>query len=153
MNYRVRRAGPADIATIVRHRIRMFEEMGTAIDAERVATAFSAWLETNLATDTYCGWVADTTDGTAVAGAGITLLTWPPGPRELSGRLPIVYNVYTEPDHRRRGVAKALMETIHDWCRDAGYRLIGLAASAEGKSLYESLGYRDSRQPFMFLQL
>lgn len=92
-------------------------------------------------------------DGTVAAGAGITLPPWPPGPRELSGRLPIVYNVFTERSHRRRGLARMLMDTIHQWCRDAGYSVVGLAASTDGRSMYESLGYRESPQPYMFLRL
>jgi GNAT superfamily N-acetyltransferase len=64
-----------------------------------------------------------------------------------------VYNVYTEPSHRRRGLAKALMETLHDWCRTAGYNSVGLAASADGRTLYQSLGYQESQEPYMFLSL
>ena len=113
---------------------------------------YAAWLQEHLPSGTYRGWVAEA-DGTVVAGAGLTQLTWPPGPREFSGRLPIVYNVYTEPAHRRRGLARALMETVHVWCRDAGYSVVGLAASTYGRALYESLGYRASPSPYMFLTL
>ena len=86
-------------------------------------------------------------------GGGITVLPWPPGPRELSGHLPIVYNIYTEPAHRRRGLARTIMQTIHAWCLEAGYRTVALAASDDGRSMYESLGYRESPQPYMFVTL
>jgi GNAT superfamily N-acetyltransferase len=130
----------------------MFAEMGVTVDAPALSTAFDAWLRQQLATGTYRGWLVEHGDVVA-AGGGITLLTWPPGPREHSGRLPIVYNVYTESAHRRRGLARALMLTIHNWCRTAGYTSIGLAASTDGRELYESLGYRESEQPYMFLAL
>jgi GNAT superfamily N-acetyltransferase len=150
--YSIRDASAADIPALVHHRLSMFNEMGVAIDAPALSAAFETWLRTYLATGTYRAWLVEA-EGRVVAGGGITLLTWPPSPRNLSGQLPMVYNVYTEPSHRRRGIARALMEAIHEWCRAAGYRSIGLAASAEGHALYESLGYVTSPQPYMFVGL
>ena len=53
----------------------------------------------------YRAWVCETGRRTRmsriVAGAGMTLLKWPPGPCPLrSDRVAFVYNVYTEPPHR-----------------------------------------------------
>ena len=150
--YSIRAATQIDIPVLVHHRLSMFNEMGVTIDAPMLSVAFDAWLKVHLPTGTYRAWLVEH-QRVVVAGGGITLLMWPPGPREHSGRLPIVYNVYTEPPHRRRGLAKALMETIQDWCRTAGYNSVGLAASPDGRRLYESLGYRESQQPYMFLAL
>jgi GNAT superfamily N-acetyltransferase len=87
------------------------------------------------------------------AGGGITISPWPPGPRYAGDRLAFVYNVYTEPAHRRRGLARRVMETIHDWCRDAGITSVALNASRDGKPLYESMGYAESSSPMMFLPI
>jgi GNAT superfamily N-acetyltransferase len=151
--YRIREGTTDDIPALLRHRVRMFEEMGMAIDREALGAAFAAWVAVHLPGGTYRAWVVEDASGAVVAGGGITLLTWPPGPRDFSGTLPIVYNVYTEATHRRRGLARAVMEVIHAWCRDQGYRVVGLAASDDGRPLYESLGYRQSRQPYMFVAL
>lgn len=151
--YLIREATTADIPTLVQHRLAMFAEMGLRVDERAVGAAFTTWLESQMPAGVYRGWLVMADDGTRVAGAGITLLTWPPGPRELSGRLPIVYNVFTEQAHRRHGLARMLMDAIHQWCREAGHSVIGLASSADGRSLYDSLGYSESHQPFMFLKL
>jgi GNAT superfamily N-acetyltransferase len=151
-DYTIRDATAADIAPIVRHRLRMFADMGVAIDTEAVSAAFAAWLGIHLPDGTYRAWLVEHR-GHVVAGGGIIALTWPPGPRDLSGRLPIVYNIYTEPAHRRHGLARAIMQAIHAWCLEAGYGTVGLAASDEGRTLYESLGYRESPRPYMFVTL
>jgi GNAT superfamily N-acetyltransferase len=151
-DYSIRAATPIDIPVLVHQRLSMFNEMGITVDAPTLSMAFDGWLKVHLPTGTYRAWLVEH-QRVVVAGGGITLLTWPPGPREHSGRLPIVYNVYTESPHRRRGLAKALMETIQDWCRTAGYNSVGLAASADGRRLYQSLGYQESQQPYMFLAL
>src|SRR5207253_9571536 len=136
----------------VHHRVSMFTAMGVETNEPLMRRTFSAWLHEQLPAGTYRAWLVEA-DGVVVAGAGMTQLTWPPGPRDFSGRLPIVYNVYTEPAHRRRGLARALMEAIHQWCRTEGYQLIGLAASDEGLPLYDSLGYKPSPRPYMFKAL
>jgi GNAT superfamily N-acetyltransferase len=68
----------------------------------------------------------------------------------MSDRLAFVYNVYTEPAHRRRGLARRVMDAMHHWCRDAGIASIALNASEDGRPLYEALGYQVSPAPMMF---
>jgi len=163
--YIVRRATLADAATLVRHRIRMFEDMGTlsATDAQagRLAEEFRVWLESTMPADTYVAWLVEDTDAPAdapqesrlVAGGGATIIPWPPGPRYVSGRLAFVYNVYTEPAHRGLGLARRVMEAVHDFCREAHIDSVALNASEFGEPLYASMGYTVARSPMMFLSL
>ena len=151
--YAIRVATIADVDALVSHRVNMFREMGLTIDESTDAQIFRRWLVESMQSNSYRAWVAGDVDGAVVAGGGITILPWPPGPNGTGGPLPFVYNVYTEPSHRRRGLARAIMETIHAWCRDAGYRRIGLAASASGQKIYEAMGYRAPAQPHLFLKL
>jgi GNAT superfamily N-acetyltransferase len=150
--YTIRDGTTDDIPMIVRHRLRMFEDMGVAVNTQAVSAAFAAWLDVHMRAGAYRAWLVEHGAG-VVAGGGITVLPWPPGPRELSGHLPIVYNIYTEPAHRRRGLARTIMQTIHAWCLEAGYRTVALAASDDGRSMYESLGYQESPRPYMFVTL
>ena len=155
-DYRVRAATPADVDALVHHRIGMFSDMGVAIDEAALTRAFRPWVDDALRTGTYRGWVVeDGESGRAsiIAGGGITVLPWPPGPRYLSDRLAFVYNLYTEPPHRRRGVARLIMNAIHEWCRANGIKSIALNASEEGRPLYEAMGYRVSPYAMMFLAL
>lgn len=159
--YRIRRATLDDRATLIRHRFRMFEDMGV-IDAEHPAKAgsrdaFGTWLDAQMPAGTYVAWVVETDmDGGAqaiVAGGGATLIPWPPGPRNQSPRLAFVYNVYTEPEHRGHGLARLVMETLHAFCREQGIGALALNASTFGQPLYEAIGYRTTPSPMMFLSL
>lgn len=149
----IRRATVLDIEALVHHRIGMFSDMGTPMDADGLAHAFREWLASALPTDRYVAWVIVAGSGDIVGGGGIVVVPWPPGPRDFGDRLPFVYNVYVEPPYRRKGLARQLMDVIHAWCRQQNIRSIGLAASDFGKPLYESMGYRPSSNPFMFLSL
>jgi GNAT superfamily N-acetyltransferase len=147
--YRLREATTDDVDTLVGHRVGMFTDMGGQIDIPSVGAAFREWVLDAMARGVYRAWVVESGE-TIVAGGGITILPWPPGPRYLGGRIAFVYNVYTQPAHRRRGLARRLMETIHGWCRENGIGVIGLNASDEGRPLYEALGYQPAANPLMF---
>ena len=131
----------------------MFTDMAVEMDADLVSAKFRRWLFDALPSSVYRAWVAETKDGTIVGGAGITVLPWPPGPSYVGDRVAFVYNLYTLPVHRRRGVARLLMDAIHAWCRSAGISSLALNASNDGRPLYESMGYSESPSPMMFLSL
>jgi GNAT superfamily N-acetyltransferase len=57
------------------------------------------------------------------------------------GRQAIILNVFTEKGWRRRGVAAVMMDHVVRWARSANLDTLVLHASAEGKRLYERLGF------------
>jgi GNAT superfamily N-acetyltransferase len=148
--YRVRTATLDDAAVLVRHRTGMFTDMGVALDEAALGAAFHAWLVQTMEAGAYRAWLVEDEDGRAVGGAGITIIPWPPGPRYAGDRLAFVYNVYTEPAHRRRGVARLVMEAIHAWCAANGVTSLALNASAQGRGMYEAMGYEVTPSPMMF---
>jgi GNAT superfamily N-acetyltransferase len=152
-DYRVRSATLADADILVQQRIGMFTDMQVPLDAVALDAAFRAWLTEMMDAGTYRAWLVETAGGEVAGGGGITILPWPPGPQYAGDRLAFVYNVYTEPPHRRRGLARLIMDTIHDWCRAEGITSVALNASRDGKPLYESMGYRESPSPMMFLPI
>jgi GNAT superfamily N-acetyltransferase len=164
MAYRVRTATLDDMDTLVHHRVAMFVDMGVAVDEATLAPAFAEWLRREMPAGSYQAWLVDwsgeeTGDGTAgstgtpVAGAGATIIPWPPGPSYPGDRLAFVYNVYTEPEHRRRGLARVAMDALHAWCREAGVTSVALNASVDGQPLYTALGYAVAPNPMMFYSL
>lgn len=131
----------------------MFTDMGTTFDADATANAFRTWVEDSMAFDVYRAWLVEHPLAGIVAGAGITIVPWPPGPYDCCGRIAFVYNLYTEPPHRRCGLARRLMDTVHESCGREGVTLVALAASRAGRPLYESMGYRTAHNPYMFKRL
>src|SRR5262249_62103030 len=123
------------------------------LDGPLLEREFRAWLAETMPAGTYRAWVVEDEAGTIVGGGGITILPWPPGPRYMGSHLAFVYNVYVEPAHRRRGLARLVMEAIHSWCRANRIASIALNASRDGQPLYEAMGYAVSPAPMMFLPL
>lgn len=75
------------------------------------------------------------------------------GPTNPSGRVGYVFNVCTDPEHRRRGYSRACMTALLAWYRRRGVRRVDLRASAAGQPLYRSLGFQATRDPTMRLSL
>ena len=133
---------------MLRHRRRMFEDMGftdpAALDA-MLATS-TPLVARGLADGSYRGWLAALAGGSVVAGGGIITLTFQSHPRDPRPARAWVVNMYTEPAHRRRGIARRLMETMLAYCRDAGMRSLYLHASDAGRPLYRSLGFAPTNE-------
>src|SRR5262245_55672462 len=140
--YRIRPAVPADLPIVLEHRKKMFEGMGytdsKALDAVNESSA--PLLGRGLADGSYRGWLAEV-NSSVVAGGGIVILDFQAHPIDPRPRRAFVVNMYTDPAHRRRGLARRLMETMIAWARAEGHATLYLHASDEGRGLYESLGF------------
>jgi len=144
----LRQATLEDARTIAKHRRLMFRDMGYADEAalDAMMAKFLPWLEKKIASRDYLAWLAVTSDDLVVAGAGLWLMDWPPHMIGSSSRRGNILNVYTDPQFRRRGLAKRLMQTALDWCKTNQIDFVILHASKEGRRLYESLGFLDSNE-------
>jgi GNAT superfamily N-acetyltransferase len=138
---------------LVRHRIGMFTDMGVPMDIPALDAAFRAWLAEMMPAGVYRAWLVETSSGEIVGGGGMSILPWPPGPQYPGTRIAFVYNVYTEPPHRRRGLGRLVMDAIHAWCRDNHITSVALNASRGGQPMYTSMGYAESPSPMMFLRI
>jgi len=66
-----------------------------------------------------------------------------------------VFLLYVEPQHRRRGIATALMKQAQSWAIQQGDRLLSLmvySSNQQAMKLYENLGYQQ-QSVLMFKKL
>ena len=61
-----------------------------------------------------------------------------------SGRRAHLMNVFTHPDFRRQGIARAMVSLLVDEARGRGITEISLDATEAGRPLYRALGFRKS---------
>ena len=146
----VRRATAADVPVLARHRMSMFRDMGSvdpALEAELLDEA-ATHIREAMVSGEYVAWLAHPRGdaGTIMGGSGLQLRRLLPRPEEggkrvLIGREGVVLNVYVEREHRRRGVARRLMEEILAWLPSTDVVRLVLHASKEGRPLYEDMGF------------
>jgi GNAT superfamily N-acetyltransferase len=146
--FHIRSANLNDLHHLVHHRRAMFENMGHRDPAmlDRVDRASHEYFSEALRLGTYKAWLAETPEPRVVAGGGIVIANWPGYPGESLAKRAWILNMYTEPESRRRSLAKQLLQTMLDWCRNEGFRSISLHASPAGRPLYESLGFQPTNE-------
>ena len=146
--YYIRLAGLDDARAIVDHRRSMFRDMGRGDEARlaQMSAAFEPWLLRRMESGEYLAWMAVAADGSIAGGAGLWLMDWPPHLLGSGARRGNIVNVYVRRESRRRGIARALMETALEWARANGVDCVILHASDEGRALYESLGFAPTNE-------
>ncbi len=149
----IREATVADLATIMHHRRGMFFDMGFSdeVALEAMEATSAPFLAAGLEDGSYRGWLVER-EGRVVAGGGLVIAGHPSAPNNPMPKRAWILSVYTEPEHRRRGYAKAVIEAIVAWCRSEGYAWVSLHASEAGRRLYETLGFKPTNEMRLLLR-
>jgi GNAT superfamily N-acetyltransferase len=144
----IREATAGDVDVVMHHRRSMFADMGnrdpTALDAMDASSR--PIFARALADGSYRGWLVEDAGGRVVAGGGIIRLPYHSSPRDPDPRRAWIVNMYTEPEYRRQGLARRLMEAMIEWCRGQRMANVFLHASDEGRPLYEALGFTPTNE-------
>lgn len=144
----IREAAPSESAIILHHRRSMFRDMGegSVEELDRMVKVAGPWLAQALSDGSYRHWLALDRSGRVAGGGGVLLCPWPPSPEYLCTQRAVILNVYTEPEFRKRGIARQIMQTTLAWVKQQGFRAVNLHASPEGRPLYEKLGFEATNE-------
>jgi hypothetical protein len=130
VDFVIREGGRDELAVVVYHRRRMFEEMGYT-DLEQLAAmdrSSEEFFGRALAEGKYRAWLIEV-DRTVISGGGVLILPFQPGPRDPRPERPWIVNVFTEPAWRGKG------------CRAEGFTVVSLHASDAGRPIYAGMGF------------
>jgi GNAT superfamily N-acetyltransferase len=144
----IREALPSESEIILHHRRSMFRDMGegTVEELDRMVEVARPWIEKVLSDKTYHHWLAMEESSRVAGGGGVLLCPWPPNPKDPCTERAVILNVFTEAEFRGRGVARQIMLTILAWIKAQGLRSANLHSSAEGRTLYEKLGFEPTSE-------
>lgn len=133
---------PQDLDLVCRHREEMFRDAGTPdVDLAVMSQHFARWLRPRLADGTYFGFIL-TAAGEPAGGVGLMLIDWPPHPlHPSSDSRGYVLNLFVEPEHRRKGLARRLMRLAEEELSKRGVSYMVLHATEKGRPLYSELGW------------
>jgi ribosomal protein S18 acetylase RimI-like enzyme len=151
--YDIRPATKEDAAIIAVQRRRMFLDMGRPDDVNMKAmlTSFLPWVRDAIAGGKYLGMLATNVNQVA-AGAGMLLLEAAPGYLDTNTTRAYIFNVYTELEYRRQGLARQLIQALLEEAKLRGIRVVNLHATEDGKALYSRLGFEPSNEMRMLLE-
>lgn len=149
-----RKLSEKDLGTIIEMRIDQLTEEykaeGRAVpEGVDLKTSLMDFYTRNMAAGTYVSWLA--LDGDKIVGtSGMSFAEKPPYFTCPTGRLGILSSMYTDPDHRRLGIATQLLDRVVNEAKEYGCGTIYITASNMGVKLYEAYGFKHNGN---FMQL
>jgi GNAT superfamily N-acetyltransferase len=139
----IRRATVDDVPLITEQRRLMYLEIGHPDNdiLREMLEKFAVWILSGIATEQYLGWLAITNEARVAGGAGLLVHDWFIKPDNMTGKQGYIGNVDVIPEYRNHGIARRLMDSILDWCRENQLGTLTLHTSERARTLYESLGF------------
>jgi len=141
--FTIRMTTPADVELLAQQRGAMFLAMGRIQEdeVEPLVKASREWFQGLIDRNEYVGWYALHGDRIVACG-GIHLRDDPPRVgKYYIGRWGHIINIFTEPEYRRRGLARRMTQIILDWAEAERLDRVTLTTAPVARELYESLGF------------
>jgi len=136
----IRKAEKTDIPALVRLRVAMRNEREGQGDAQALSAALEAWMRAHADDPAAATFLAEE-EGRIAATASMTVSTIMPSYCRLNDTRAYIYNVYTDPAFRHRGLAAAVVSALLDEARALGCTVAELNASPAGHPVYLKLGF------------
>lgn len=133
--YKVQAGSSRDRALLVKFMQKTYQELAPKQDFSHLALT----VEQYLSRETPLWWVNDRNSPVACLWAGNAT-------DQITGdRIAHIFLLYVAPEHRRRGIATALIGLVETWAIDKGLGAIALQvfqSNSSALNLYNQLGYQ-----------
>ena len=146
MNIVYKKLTEAELKTFINMRITQLTEEYTSegrkvpegVDLE---AALFDFYHRHMADGTFVSWLA--LDGEKIIGtSGMSFVEKPPYFTCPTGRLGLLSSMYTDPNYRRMGIAKELLNRVVEEARAYGCGAVHITASNMGVKLYTAYGFK-----------
>lgn len=128
-----------ELDTFIKMRINQLREEGATKDID-LRLALKDYYLRHLADGTFVSWLAF--DGEKIVGtSGMSFVEKPPYFACPSGKIGLLSSMFTNPDYRRKGIAKELLSRVVKEAKDYGCGTVQITASDMGVKLYTDFGF------------
>ncbi|MBP5596808.1 MAG: GNAT family N-acetyltransferase [Pseudobutyrivibrio sp.] len=139
MGIEYRRLSKEYLETFIQMRITQLREEGAKEEIDLVP-ALRDYYDRHMAEGTFVSWLAF--DGEKIIGtSGMSFVEKPPYFGCPSGKMGLLSSMYTDPDYRRKGIAKELLDRVVKEAKAYGCGTVQITASDMGVKLYSAYGF------------
>lgn len=130
----------AALPTLLNWRLEVIGHVFGISPDQHLIDATREYLRRHLIDDTYIAFFAES-EGIDAGCGSICITDELPSPDNPTGRCAWVMSVYVRQGFRNQGVAHAIVERLVEEAKTAGCGKIFLETTAEGRSVYKSIGF------------
>ena len=139
MKIEYKRLTEKELDIFIDKRIHQLREEG-AKEKNDLVPALKDYYQRHMAEGTFVSWIA--LDGNTMIGtSGMSFVEKPPYFGCPSGKIGLLSSMYTDPDYRRKGIAKELLSRVIKDAKEYGCGTIQITASEMGVKLYTDFGF------------
>ena len=139
MEIEYQRLTEKELDNFIDKRIHQLREEG-AKEGIDLVPSLKDYYQRHMAEGTFVSWIA--LDGNTMIGtSGMSFVEKPPYFGCPSGKIGLLSSMYTDPDYRRKGIAKELLSRVIKDAKEYGCGTIQITASEMGVKLYTDFGF------------
>lgn len=128
-----------ELDTFIEMRINQLREEGAKENID-LRPALKDYYNRHIREGTFVSWLA--VDGDKIIGtSGMSFVEKPPYFGCPNGKIGLLSSMFTNPDYRRKGIAKELLRRVVEEARRFGCGTIQITASDMGVKLYTAYGF------------
>ena len=154
MEIKYKKLSEAELDTFIDMRIAQLTEEYVSEGKEvpkdvDLKAALLDYYHRHMADGTFVSWLA--MDGDKIVGtSGMSFVEKPPYFTCPSGKLGLLSSMYTNPEYRRMGIARELLDRVVNEARKYGCGAIHITASDMGVKLYTAYGFKHNGNFMMY---
>ena len=151
----IRKANVGDIDLLVTLRIEYLREekkVQDLCDIEEIKGKTRSYLEKWLPNESCIAFIAED-EGNVFSVAFLSIVERPPRTSDSSYLVGTVYNMFTYPQYRRKGIATKVMRKLLEEAKELGVASVDLLATEDGKTLYDKLGFQVANYTAMRIKI
>lgn len=150
MNITYKKLTNKELDIFIQMRIIQLREEGATEDFDLVPY-LKDYYERHMADGTFVSWLA--MDGDTIIGtSGMSFVEKPPYFGCPTGKIGLLSSMFTNPDYRRKGIARELLSRVVNEAKEYGCGTIQITASDMGVKLYTNFGFKQNGN-FMYYNL
>ena len=139
MKIEYKRLTEKELSAFIDMRINQLREEGATEEIDLVP-ALKEYYTRHMEDGTFVSWLA--LDGEKIIGTcGMSFVEKPPYFGCPSGKIGLLSSIFTNPNYRRKGIARELLSRVVNEAREYGCGTIQITASDMGAKLYTSFGF------------
>jgi GNAT superfamily N-acetyltransferase len=155
MKLQFRKATIDDIPFLIDDRLAFLHEVGGPRPANQTAIIkanLEKYFAANIASGDYVCFIVQL-EGKVVATGGMVIRNQPANYGCPTGRVGYIMNMFTAPEHRRKGISSALLEKLAETARELNLSILELHATTIGEPVYKKFGFIEPKSKVLELRM